>query len=91
MNQKQSVLDARNSAAYRGETSTAQRFGHIPSAINIAVHQHFEQQGNQANYLLSRDALADLYKDVPKDEKVVLYCDAGIVSSTNYLVLRELG
>ncbi len=91
INPRQSVIDARNQAAYRGETSTAKRFGHIPSAVNIAVHEHFEKQDNEANYLLSRDALAELYKDVPKDEKVVLYCEVGTVSTTNYLVLRELG
>jgi len=91
INPKQSLIDARPTSAYRGETSTAKRFGHIPSAMNIAVHEHFEKQDNNANHLLSLDALAQLYKDVPKDEKVVLYCEVGTVSSTNYLVLRELG
>ena len=91
INQKQSIIDARNNAAYRGETSTASRFGHIPSAINIAVHQHFEKQENDANHLLSLTELGNLYKDVPKEQKVVLYCEVGTVSTTNYLVLRELG
>ncbi|MBT8438371.1 MAG: sulfurtransferase [Gammaproteobacteria bacterium] len=91
INPKQSLIDARDTSAYRGETSTAKRFGHIPSAMNIAVHEHFEKQDNDANHLLSLNALAALYKGVPKDEKVVLYCEVGAVSSTNYLVLRELG
>jgi thiosulfate/3-mercaptopyruvate sulfurtransferase len=91
INPNQSVIDARNREAYRGETSTASRFGHIPSAINIAVHQHFEKQRNNGNHLLSLDALGELYKDVPREQKVVLYCEVGTVSSTNYFVLRELG
>ncbi len=90
INPKQTVIDARSTKAYRGETSTAKRFGHIPSAINIAVHQQFENTDN-ANFLLNSDELRNLYSGVPKDEKVVLYCEVGKVSSTNYLVLRELG
>lgn len=90
INPKQTVIDARSSKAYRGETSSAKRFGHIPTAINIAVHQQFENNGD-ANFLLNSSKLSELYSDVPKDEKVVLYCEVGKVSSTNYLVLRELG
>ena len=90
INPKQTVIDARSPKAYRGETSTAKRFGHIPTAINIAVHQQFENH-DDANFLLTVDKLSELYSGVPKDEKVVLYCEIGTVSSTNYLVLRELG
>lgn len=91
LNPQQFVVDARPNKAYRGETSTAKRFGHIPSAINIAVHEHFEKQANNANHLLSLDELAQLYSGIPRDQKVVLYCEVGTVSSTNYLVMRELG
>lgn len=91
MNPRQSVIDARSSKAYRGEVSTAKRYGHIPSAVNISVHEHFNTKANNANYLLSLEALKNLYSDVPKSEKVVLYCEVGRVSTTNYLVLRELG
>ena len=91
INPNQFVIDARSDKAYRGEVSTAERFGHIPSAINISVHEHFAQQSGSGKHLLPVDELARIYKDVPKDEKVVLYCEIGRVSTTNYLALRELG
>ena len=90
INPMQTVIDARSPNAYQGETSTGKRFGHIPTAINIAVHQQIDQ-ADDANFLLATDVLSELYSDVPKDKKVVLYCEVGKISSTNYLVLRELG
>ena len=85
INPNQFVIDARSDKAYRGEISTAKRFGHIPSAINISVHQHFEKQSANGKHLLPINELADIYKDVSKDDKVILYCELGRVSTTNYL------
>ena len=68
INPKQTVIDARSPKAYRGETSTAKRFGHIPTAINIAVHQQFENH-DDANFLLTTNKLSELYADVSKDQK----------------------
>jgi thiosulfate/3-mercaptopyruvate sulfurtransferase len=93
INPQQSIIDARPVAAYRGEKSTAQRFGHIPSAINIPVDHNFSSlDGSEENHLL-RDTseLKALYDNIDKNGKVVIYCEAGAVSATNYLVLRELG
>lgn len=93
LNPQQSVIDARPVAAYRGEKSTAKRFGHIPSAINIPVEHNFRSlDGSDENHLLREsEELAALYSQVDKNSKVVIYCEAGAVSATNYLVLRELG
>ncbi len=93
LNPQQMVIDARPANAYRGESSTAKRFGHIPSAVNIPVHSNFSagQSTADANFLLPASELQKLYADIPKDQKVIIYCEAGTVSSTNYLVLRELG
>lgn len=90
LNPRQIVVDARPAEAYQGKTSTAKRFGHIPSAINIPVHKNV--RGEQGGMLLrNREELQSLYGDLPKDSKVILYCEIGRVSSTNYLALRELG
>lgn len=90
INPQQVVLDARPENAYRGETSTAKRFGHIPSAINIPVHANIERaEGGMS--LRGAATLKDLYAGVPRTGKVVLYCEIGRVSATSYLVLRELG
>jgi thiosulfate/3-mercaptopyruvate sulfurtransferase len=91
LNPNQVVIDARSEEAYRGETSTAKRFGHIPSAINISVHENFIDQATDGKYLLPLNDLKKLYQGVPKDSEVILYCEIGRISTTNYLTLRELG
>lgn len=90
LNPRQIVVDARPEPAYLGETSTAKRFGHIPSAISIPVHENISS-GHGGQSLRSPGELKSLYAGLPKDGKVILYCAIGRVSSTNYLALRELG
>jgi thiosulfate/3-mercaptopyruvate sulfurtransferase len=90
LNPHQVVIDARPETAYRGETSTAMRFGHIPTAINIPVHRNVQQEADGVS-LRSPEQLQSLYATLPRDGKIILYCEVGKVSTTNYLVLRELG
>ncbi|MBK1648786.1 sulfurtransferase [Rhabdochromatium marinum] len=89
-NPAQLIVDARTSEAYEGQVSKAQRYGHIPSAINVPVHEHLATAPD-GSALRDLDALAALYAKVPKDSALVLYCDIGRVSSVNYIALRELG
>jgi len=84
------IVDARSPDAYLGRVSKARRFGHIPSAINVPVHQHLDQAADGSE-LRDLEALAAIYADVPKDRNLVLYCDLGRVSAVNYIALRELG
>jgi thiosulfate/3-mercaptopyruvate sulfurtransferase len=82
------ILDARKDPHYKGLESEAVRFGHIPEALGISVVNNFAKDGI---HLKSREELADLYKDLPKDKKVITYCNFGLVSSLEYLILRDLG
>jgi len=91
INPNQFVLDARANNAYKGEVSTAKRFGHIPSAINISVHENFTEKSGTDRYLLNLSELKKVYSSIPQDNKVISYCAVGKISSTNYLALRELG
>jgi len=84
------IIDARSLKAYTGKESTAKRFGHIPSAISIPVSVNLMKVDGVPS-LRSQKELADVYAHLPKDKKVILYCEVGRVSSTNYLILRELG
>jgi len=90
-NPNQLIIDARSKSDYVGKTSSAQRFGHIPAARNIPAAQNVIAIENKGDQFLSLNALADLYADVPKDKRVILYCAIGRVSSANYLALRSLG
>lgn len=90
-NPNQIIVDARPNKAYIGKISSAKRFGHIATAINISAHDNILEVEGQAPRLQSLDNLKTLYSDLPKNQKIVLYCAIGHISATNYLALRELG
>ncbi|WP_198263949.1 sulfurtransferase [sulfur-oxidizing endosymbiont of Gigantopelta aegis] len=89
-NKNQLIIDARNTSDYVGKTSSAKRFGHIPTAINLPASHNIAKTGGFSS-LKSIDQLTKLYSDIPRNKKVVIYCAIGRVSSANYLALRELG
>lgn len=80
------IIDARGQPAYLGEQSTAKRFGHIPSATNIPASHNIDNAKLQP-----LNKLEELYKDIDKSKKVILYCAIGRISATNYFAMRELG
>lgn len=81
------LIDAREVEHYQGQKSQAKRFGHIPNAINIDFRLNVKEDGS----LRSMDELKALYKDVPKDKQVVIYCHMGDASALEYFILKELG
>jgi len=89
-NTNQIVIDARKKSDYIGTTSTAKRFGHIPTAIHVAASHHLSSI-DQTLHLKPLNELQQLYSSIPKNKKVIIYCAIGRISSTNYLALRELG
>ena len=89
-NPQQVIIDARDYEAYIGKTSVAKRYGHIPKAVHIpAIHNLSKEE--KVTKLKNTQSLKDLYKDISKDKKVVIYCAIGKVAATNYFALRELG
>lgn len=89
-NPNQTIVDARDEEAYLGHVSTAKRFGHIPNALNIPA-SHNLNSTEQMKGLAAKAKLDGLYTTLPKQNKIILYCDIGRASATNYLALRELG
>lgn len=90
LNPEQIVIDARSPEAYRGEVSSAKRFGHIPSAINIPAHNNVSDS-DDGKSLRDPAELKQIYSNLPKNARVILYCKMGLASAINYLALRELG
>jgi thiosulfate/3-mercaptopyruvate sulfurtransferase len=87
--QKNSVIiDVRTPGEYGGTDVRALRGGHIPRAINIDVAKNFDSATFR---MLPVDQLRVLYKAVPKDRRVITYCQTGGRASYTYLVLRALG
>jgi thiosulfate/3-mercaptopyruvate sulfurtransferase len=82
------LLDTRTPGEYDGTDVRALRGGHIPQSININFMQNFDLK---TFGMFPLDQLQDLYKDVPKDQRVITYCQSGARASYTYLVLRALG
>ena len=89
-NPNQLIIDARQHRSYIGDNSSAKRFGHIPKAINIPATKNIEKDGNLSKLKTTKE-LKQLYKNVDKSKKIVLYCAMGKTATTNYFALRELG
>jgi len=89
-NPNQIIIDARPNKAYDGEVSSAKRYGHIPKALSIPASHNIDTSLEMTR-LKDSNQLAEIYKDIDKNKKVIIYCAIGKISATNYFALRELG
>jgi len=87
---KKTIIDGRKTLHWKGKKSLAKRFGHIPTALNYACTQNYEVTAS-GNRMRDLKELKTLYKDIPKDKEIILYCDGGAEAALNYIVLQELG
>jgi len=88
-NPNQIIIDARGVKAYKGKISSAKRFGHIPKAVNFPASHNIDYENNtQKIHTIAK--LKEIYKNVDKTKKVILYCAIGRIATTNYFALREL-
>jgi thiosulfate/3-mercaptopyruvate sulfurtransferase len=87
---KKTIIDGRASSHYEGKESITKRFGHIPTAKNYACTNNF-QVTSDGNKMKDFSDLKKLYKDIPKDKEIILYCQGGAEAALNYIVLTKLG
>ena len=81
------LLDSRPHEMYTGKKMKGSvRAGHIPGAINIV-----SMKGIKAQYWISDDKLKQIYKNLPKDKTIYVYCHDGFRMSLAYLQLKKLG
>lgn len=85
---KEVILDGRPPEFYNGLKSHAKRYGHIPSALNYPGSQNYDVNGSG---MKSIKKLEKIYANLPKNKKIILYCEDGADASLNYLVLQKLG
>ena len=64
------------------------RGGRIPGAINIPVDKNIDKATGK---LLAIEKLAEVYKGIPKDSKVILCCHRGCRTAFAYYALENLG
>ena len=80
------ILDVRSKEEFNGELVRAARGGHIPTAINIDWSGNIAEDGTWKN----NDELSKLY-NLPKDAKIVTYCQGAYRAANTYLALKKLG
>ena len=80
------IVDARTKEEFAGTHIRAARAGHIPSAINVDWEKNIGQ-----GLFKTRAELSKLYSRIPKDSKVVTYCQGGYRAAHTFLALKILG
>lgn len=83
-------VDARPSAAYRGEVTTWMRNGHIPGAINVEWRSLVDE--NNPHKLKPVDEIRKIFaaRGLTPDSNVVLYCGTSREASLEFIVLKHL-
>jgi len=81
-------IDVRTPEIYHGEIINGFRGGHIPGAINIERTENYDRATGK---FLRADQLAELYKDIPKNKRIVVSCYSGTGATHSYVALRLLG
>lgn len=83
------LLDARPHSQYTGEVVRhAVRGGHIPGAINVVS---LDGTDSQSQTWLPEAALAQMYRGLPRDSTIYVYCHDGFRMSLAYMQLKSLG
>jgi thiosulfate/3-mercaptopyruvate sulfurtransferase len=80
------IIDARSQQEYDGSTVRAARAGHIPGAINIDWNENLQQDSFK-----DLEALRRIYDWIPKDARVITYCQGGYRAANSFVVLKMLG
>ncbi len=80
------IVDARTKEEFAGRHVRAARAGHIPSALNVDWEENIE-----GNSFKTREELSKLYSIIPKDSKVVTYCQGGYRAAHTFVALKILG
>jgi thiosulfate/3-mercaptopyruvate sulfurtransferase len=87
-NQNTILIDSREAQRYKGEVEPIDKVaGHIPGAL------HYFWQGN-----LNSDGTwkqtaehVERFKELPKNQPIIVYCGSGVTACPNVLALKEAG
>jgi len=86
-----SLLDARASERYRGETEPLDPVaGHIPGARNRFWGSNLNPDGTFKPHAVLRAEFADTFGDTPL-ERIVHYCGSGVTACHNLLAMEVAG
>ena len=84
------LLDGRSKDMYMGKTSVAKRYGHIPTARLFSGTNNYKVT-DKGNRLKSTKELKNVYKSLPKNKNIILYCQDGADAALDDLLMQNLG
>jgi len=83
------LVDCRDPEIFRGLRTTGRRLGRIPGAINVPWNHFLDQHGR---WLSTRETMAMVREaGLRPEQRIIAYCNAGVVACTAVLGLRRLG
>ena len=80
------IVDARTKDEFTGEHIRAARAGHIPAAINIDWQRNIKGESFKG-----LEQLRSLYSNIPKNSRIITYCQGGYRAANSFLALKILG
>lgn len=81
------LVDSRESRRYLGlEEPIDKKCGHIPTAINKVWTEGFQNGGFKAPA-----EQAERFRELQKDQPIIVYCGSGVTATPNYIALKEAG
>ncbi|MEW6721449.1 MAG: rhodanese-like domain-containing protein [Thermodesulfobacteriota bacterium] len=80
-------VDTRSLKEFQGLENTTLRGGRIPGAVHIPVDINLDKDGK----MKSNEELAEIYKNVPKTDQVIVYCHRGCRTAYAFYALERLG
>lgn len=93
------IVDARNPEHYAGKVSLTDRKGRIPKSINMPWYEfvrdrdaeHDFERLSEPTTFEDPQTLIERLSRLPKDKKIVLYCNGGQESAVVYFALKSQG
>jgi thiosulfate/3-mercaptopyruvate sulfurtransferase len=82
------IIDNRSQKEYEGIENTTLRGGRIPGAIHIGYELNLDKDTGK---MLPIEELQKVYKNVPKNNQVIIYCHRGCRTAYSYYALERLG
>lgn len=93
------IIDARPENQFQGEKSLTAVKGHIPNSVNYPWYSLLENRSQIDDYsklqqsvvFKDTDKLQQKLSEIPKDKKIIIYCNGGTEASILYVGLKQLG
>lgn len=85
---KTTLIDTRSPDEFNALENSTLRQGRVPGAISIPYEKNLDKESKK---MLSIEALAEVYKNIPKDNAIIIYCHRGCRTAYSFFALEWLG